>query len=76
VESTGWEMQRVDYFHVWSSEGARPHLSRLRTDRLTPVSKFDYVLAHTRFMGSHKLSILDGHRDGSYPTIPPRCISG
>jgi hypothetical protein len=33
-----------------------PHLCRLRTDRFTPVSKFDYVLAHVRFMGSLKPS--------------------
>jgi hypothetical protein len=27
---------------------------------LTPGNKIDYVLAHTGFMGSHKLSIFDG----------------
>jgi hypothetical protein len=31
---------------------------------LAPVSKFDYVLAHTRFMESRKLSSFDGHRVG------------
>jgi hypothetical protein len=50
------ERMRVDYFHVQSSEGTSPCLSQLRTDRLAPVSKFDYVLTHTRFMGSYKLS--------------------
>jgi hypothetical protein len=35
--------------------GGIPRLCRLRTDRLTPVSKFDYVLVHTRHMKSHKL---------------------
>jgi hypothetical protein len=33
-----------------------PRLRELRTDRLAPVSKFDYVLVHTGFMGSRKLS--------------------
>jgi hypothetical protein len=36
-------------------QGSSPHLSQLRTDRLAPVSKFDYVLAHMGFMGSAKL---------------------
>jgi hypothetical protein len=42
--------------NVWSSKVGSPHLSRLWTNHLVPVSKFDYVLTHTRFMGSHKLS--------------------
>jgi hypothetical protein len=37
-----------------------PRLCRLRTDRLVPVNKIDYVMAHTGFMGSHKLSSFDG----------------
>jgi hypothetical protein len=37
-------------------------LCRLRTDHLTPVNKIDYVMVHTGFMGSHKLSSFDGHR--------------
>jgi hypothetical protein len=40
------------------------HPCRLRTDRLPPVSKFDYVLMHTGFMGSHKFSSFGGHRVG------------
>jgi hypothetical protein len=45
------------FFHIQSSEGGSPCLCRLRTDRLTPVNKIDYVLMH---MGSHKLSSFDG----------------
>jgi hypothetical protein len=41
-----------------------PCLCRLRIDRLAPVSTFDYVLMHTGFMGSHKLSSFNGHRVG------------
>jgi hypothetical protein len=48
-------------FHIQSSEGCGPHLCRLRTDRLAPVNKIDYVLAHMGFMGSRKLSSFDGH---------------
>jgi hypothetical protein len=51
---------RVIYFHVQSSEGGSPCLCRLRTDRLASVNNIDYVLAHTRFMGSRKLSSFDG----------------
>jgi hypothetical protein len=40
--------------------GDSPHLCWLRTDRLTSVSKFDYVLTHTGFMGSCKLSTFVG----------------
>jgi hypothetical protein len=47
--------------------GGIPHLCQLRTDRLALVSKFDYILAHTGFMGSYKLSSVVGQ----YPTIPP-----
>jgi hypothetical protein len=60
VENTRWEEQRVDCFHVQSFEDGSPHLSQLRTDLLAPMSKFDYVPAHRGFMGSHKLSSLDG----------------
>jgi hypothetical protein len=35
-------------------QGSSPCPCRLKTDRQAPVSKFDYVLAHARFMGSHK----------------------
>jgi hypothetical protein len=48
-------------FSCLELRGGSPRLCRLRTDRLAPVSKFDYVLAHTRFMGSRKLSSLVGY---------------
>jgi hypothetical protein len=54
--------------------GGSPRLCRLRTDRLAPVSKFDYVVARAGFMGSHKFSSFIGHRVGRYPTIPLGCI--
>jgi hypothetical protein len=55
VENTGWEGRGEVFCRVWSSEGGSPRLCQLSTDCLAPVSKFDYVLAHTGFMGSHKL---------------------
>jgi hypothetical protein len=39
--------------------GGSSCLNRLRTDCLTPLSKFDYVLTHTGFMASRKLSSFD-----------------
>jgi hypothetical protein len=36
-----------------------PCLCRLRTDHLALGNKIDYVLTHTWFMGSHKLSSFD-----------------
>jgi hypothetical protein len=45
-------------------------LCQLRTDHLSPVSKFDYVLAHIRFMGSSKLSSFEGHWIGWHNTTP------
>jgi hypothetical protein len=74
VGNTGWEGQSVEHFHIRTSEGGSPHLSWLRTNRLALVRKFDYVLAHTRFMGSHELSSFDGHRVGRYLTTPRRGI--
>jgi hypothetical protein len=35
-------------------------MCRLRIDRLAPVNKIDYVLAHTGFMESNKHSSFDG----------------
>jgi hypothetical protein len=61
VENTGWEGRGEICSYVQSSEGGSPHLSRLRTDCLAPVSKFDFVLTHTRFMGYNKTSSFDGH---------------
>jgi hypothetical protein len=54
------ERVRVVCFQIQSFEGGSPHLSQLRTDHLAPVSKFDYVLTHMRFMGPRKLSIFNG----------------
>jgi hypothetical protein len=56
VENTGWEGQGEVWCHIQSSEGGSPCLCRLRTDRLASVSKFNYVMMHTRFMGSRTLS--------------------
>jgi hypothetical protein len=41
---------------IRSSEGGSPRLCQLMINRLALVSKFDNVLAHTGFVGSHKLS--------------------
>jgi hypothetical protein len=38
---------RVIRFHIRSSKGGSRRMCRLRTDRLAPVNKIDYVLAHT-----------------------------
>jgi hypothetical protein len=51
---------RVDCFHIRGSEGGSPCLCRLKTDCLAPVNKINYILVHTGFMGSHKLSSFDG----------------
>jgi hypothetical protein len=52
---------RVICFHIWSSEGGSPRLCQLRTTSVEPCgTSIDYVLMHTRFMGSHKLSSFDG----------------
>jgi hypothetical protein len=53
---------------IYSSKGGNPHLSQLRTDCLAPVSKFNYILAHTIFMGSRKLSSSVCHRVRRYLT--------
>jgi hypothetical protein len=53
------ERLRVVCFHIQSSEGGSPYWCRLRTNHLALVSKIDYVLTHTGFMGSHKLSSFD-----------------
>jgi hypothetical protein len=58
VENTG--RLRVDCFHIQSFEGGSHRMCRLRTNRLAPVNKIDYVLAHTGFMESRKLSSFDG----------------
>jgi hypothetical protein len=55
VENTGLEGLRVVWIINSELQGGSPHLIRLRTDHLAPVSKFDFVLAHIGFMGPHKL---------------------
>jgi hypothetical protein len=37
-----------------------PFLCQMRTNRVAPMNKIDYVLAHTGFMWSYKLSSFDG----------------
>jgi hypothetical protein len=77
VENTRWDGWWGVYFHVRSSEGGCPCLCRLK---ITPVeprgTSFDYVMEHTRFMGSHKLSSFMCCRDESCSTVPPVCTSG
>jgi hypothetical protein len=60
VENIGWKGRGEVCCHVQSFEGGSPHLSQLRTDRLTSVNKFDYVLTHTGFIGSCKHSSFNG----------------
>jgi hypothetical protein len=38
--------------------GGCPHPCWLRTDHLAPENKFDYLLMHAGYMGSHKPSSL------------------
>jgi hypothetical protein len=48
-------------FSCLDLRGGSPHLCRLRSASVGPcVRNIDYLLAHTRFMGSHKLSSFDG----------------
>jgi hypothetical protein len=66
-ESGEYQMGRVRVvcFHVRSSKGGSPHLCQLRATSFGPWgTSIDYVLAHTGFMGSCKLSSFDGHRVG------------
>jgi hypothetical protein len=52
---------RVACFHVQSSEDGSPRLCQLRTASVEPCgTTIYYVLVHTGFMGSHKLSSFDG----------------
>jgi hypothetical protein len=48
----------VVYFHVRNSEGGCPRLCQLRTNRLAPRNKIDYVLAHTGLWGLRNLVAL------------------
>jgi hypothetical protein len=71
-ESEEYRMRilRVVCFHIRSFKCGSPYLCQLRIDRLVPVNKIDYVLMHTGFMGSRKLSSFNGHCVGRHPTIP------
>jgi hypothetical protein len=52
---------REVYFHIQSSEGGSRHLCQLKTASVGPRETcIDYVLAHMRYMESHKLSRFDG----------------
>jgi hypothetical protein len=66
---------RVVCFHVRSSGGGSPYLSRIRTVSVGPRSAgFDYVLTHVGFMGYHKLSNVDGRCNNlcyNFPNYPP-----
>jgi hypothetical protein len=62
-ESVEYQMGRVRVvcFRIWSSEGSSPRLCQLRIASVGPYFiSIDYVLAHTGFMGSHKLSSFYG----------------
>jgi hypothetical protein len=63
----------VSYSELWGSSLCP---CRLRTDRLALVSKFDYVLMHTRFMGSRKLGSFGGHWVGRSLTSPVEKYTG
>jgi hypothetical protein len=63
-------------FDIQSFDGGSPCLYRLRTDHLTSMSKFDYVLMHTEHMESRKLSSFDGHRVGRLLTSPVVMYAG
>jgi hypothetical protein len=62
---------RVVCFHIRSSKGGSHHLCHLRPMTVGPWgSSIDYVLAHTFFMGSCKVSRFDCHWVGRHPTTP------
>jgi hypothetical protein len=71
-ESGEYQMGRSESgpFDIQSFDGGSSCLCRLRIDRLAPVSKFHYVLAHKGHMESHKLSSIDGRRVGQSLTSP------
>jgi hypothetical protein len=51
--------------------GGSPRLCQLRTTSVGPCgTSTDYVLTHTEFMGSHKLSNFDSRRVGRSLTSP------
>jgi hypothetical protein len=50
------EKSESGLFSCLELRGGSPHPCRLRTDCLTLVRKFNYVLVHVGFMGSRKPS--------------------
>jgi hypothetical protein len=63
-------MSESGLFSYSEFQGGSPYPCRLRTNCLSPLSKFDYVLAHAGHMESCKLSSFDGHRVGWSLTSP------
>jgi hypothetical protein len=60
VENTRWEGQGEICCHVRSSKDGSTRLCRLRTASVGPcVTSIDYILEHTRFMGSLKFTLLE-----------------
>jgi hypothetical protein len=56
------ERVRVVCFQIRSSEASNPRLCRFRIASVGPCgTSIDYVLTHIGVMGSHKLSVFDGH---------------
>jgi hypothetical protein len=76
VKNNGWEGRCVVWIVNLELQGGSPRLSRLRTNHLALVSKFDYVLAHTGFMGSCELSSVVCHRVGQYLSSLNGCYMG
>jgi hypothetical protein len=74
VENTGYEVRRVVWFEIWSSEGGSPYLCQLGPASVrSEWTSIDYVLVHKRFMGSRKLSSFDGDWVGWHPTLLHVC---
>jgi hypothetical protein len=58
VENTGWEGLEWSIFMFGAPKVVPPPVS-IEDRSSGPVNKIDYVLTHTGFMGSHKLSSFD-----------------
>jgi hypothetical protein len=71
-ESGEYRMRRNESepFDIRSSDGDSPCLCRWRINRLSPVSKIDYVMVHMGHMESRKLSSFDSHQVGRSLTSP------
>jgi hypothetical protein len=54
---------RVVCFHIQSSDGGSPRLCRLRTVSVgPPTTSIYYVLTHTGYIETHKLSSFDSRQ--------------